>query len=157
MVAVGGTIAEDAATVLRSRLARFPDEVPWTDPAYPDFVLSSITQGVVRSSPVEVARTRLIQERLRLALPQLKIGGRQLAVELPERPPAGGAIQVVAQGEARGITPGQPSRICPGQLRGMVWDGVPASCAVVEVADHHLRIRFLGVDGDDLDPPELVS
>lgn len=156
VVAVGDSAPYDAAAVLRARLERHPVEVPWTDPEYADFVLASITRGVVEAPADEVVRNRALRERLLCDAAEIEITGRTIAVQLPgAAPPATGPL-VIDEGEARGVERGARTTICPGQMRGMLWDGQPASCALVEPWQEKLHVRFLDLDGADLDEAEIV-
>ncbi len=156
VVAVGGTAPYDAAAVLRARLERHPVEVPWTDPGYADFVLASITRGVVQAPEEEVLRNRMLAERLVADASQIQVGEQTVAVQIPgANPPTTGAL-VFDEREARGVERGERPTICPGQMVGLLWDGQPASCALVEPSKGKLRVRFLDLDGADLDEAEIL-
>jgi hypothetical protein len=153
VVTVGGA-GYDAAAVLRTRLQRYPVEVPWTDPSYADFVLASISQGVVEAPADEVAHTRALQQALRAETGELVVGALKVAVQGEGSPGDDIGLRVVDEGEGRRLTRGDVSELCPGQLRGMLWDGEPASCAVLEEAGDKVRVRFIDLDGQDLDEPQ---
>ncbi len=156
LVAVGGTAPYDAAAVLRARLERHPVEVAWTEPGYADFVLASISRGVVQAPAEEVDRNKRLQARLRANADRVEIGERVLAVKIPGASPPETGPLVFDEREERGVERGERVLICPGQLRGMLWDGQPASCALVEPAKDRLRVRFLDLDGADIDEAEII-
>ena len=156
VIAVGGTAPYDAAAVLRARRETHPVEVPWSDRRYADFVLASISRGVVEAPAEEVQRNRLLGQRLLGDATSVQIGDQRVAIQIPGRETPGEVPLMVDDREARGVQRGDRITVCPGQLRGMLWDGQPASCALVEAASDGLTIRFLDLDGSELDEAETI-
>jgi len=153
IVPVGAAQGEIAA-VLRSRERRFPVEVPWTSPDYPDFVLSAVLDGVgaEAAQPEEQIRNQRLTELVR------RIGrgavhfeveaGRRIAVAEDEsQAPMDVALVVVA---APGPGLDRPADGGPGRARlrpaGTTPDGrlVAAEVAALETG---LEVRFVDAAG----------
>jgi hypothetical protein len=107
IVPVGAAQGEIAA-VLRSRERRYPVEVSWTSPEYPDFVLSAVLDGVGAqpAQPEEQARNQRLAQLVRRigrgAVHFETEGGRRLAVAQDE---SRGALSLAAGGH----DPGRPA------------------------------------------------
>ena len=156
IVPVGAAAAEVAA-VLRGRERRFPVEVPWSSPEYPDFVLAAVLDGVGASpaQPEERARNARLTSAVRRvgksAVHFESLGGRRIAVALDEsHAPADVALLVVP---APGPGLDRPAGGGPGRSRlrpsGMAPDGRLVA-AEVEAAGSALEVRFVDANGEAL-------
>ncbi|MCB9552298.1 MAG: hypothetical protein R3F65_00415 [bacterium] len=158
IVPVGGAIA-DVEAALAARRRRFPEEVAWTDPGYEDYVVAAVLEGVVETPPAELDRTELIEMTIRPLAPQetaIDIAGRRVGVAFEGEPLPDAPVIVSASPGLHGVDRFQGRiRVCPGQLRDLVWDEEPASCALVAMAEGQLYVGFLDLYGDLLE--EAVS
>lgn len=163
IVPVGGAI-QDVESVVLGRRRRFPEEVAWADPDYPDYVLAAVLEGVVSTPQFEVERTELLAMSVRPFDPREKaidIQGRHIGVAFRDGPPPETPIVVSASPGRHGVE-WRDGRIwiCPGQLREVMWDDEPAACALVAMAEGRLYVGFLDLYGDLLeeaiaiDPPK---
>ncbi|MCK6570382.1 hypothetical protein L6V77_04635 [Myxococcota bacterium] len=156
IVPVGAAQGEIAA-VLRSRERRFPVEVPWTSPDYPDFVLSAVLDGLGAqpAQPEEQLRNQRLAQLVR------RIGrgavhfeveaGRRIAVAQDEsQAPTDVALVVVA---APGPGLDRPAGGGPGRARlrpaGMTPDGRLVA-AEVAGSEAGLEVRFVDASGEVL-------
>lgn len=151
--------AYDVEAVLRSRRARFPAEVPWSDPGFADFVLASVLQGVVSVPDEEVERNGLLSGAVRDPEEPLEFGKWRVHVL-----PLGHTIEqttadlVVTAGGDRGVdTTANPPTVRPGHLRADQWEGAPATCAIVEDVGSDLRVTFVTPAGDTVGQPFRVT
>lgn len=153
VVPLGGAV-RDVETVIFARQRRFPDEVQWTDEGYPDYVLAAVLEGVAETPPIEVERTQLLSAVVRpmTSTESIEIVGRRLAVAQPGEPEPDAPI-VVSEYPGRHGVEYRDGRIhiCPGQLKEVVWDEEPASCALVAMAEGQLYVGFLDLYGDLLE------
>lgn len=160
IIPVGAAVAEVSA-VLRSRERRYPVEVPWTSPEYPDFVLSAVLEGVgvQPAPPDEQARN----QRLLAAVRRVgkgtthfeELAGRRIAAAQDEsQAPADVSLVVVAMpgpGLDRPAAGGTGrSRLRPG---GATAEGRLVAAEVEALAGGAagaLEIRFVDAQGEIL-------
>lgn len=147
-----GSARRDAEAVVFGRRRRFPEEVPWTDPGYEDYVLSAVLEGVVETPASEVERTEFLDMSLRPFDPRegaVDLGGHQIGVAIEGEPLPTTPYIVLASPGRHGIevVDGR-TYICPGQLREVMWDDEPAACALVALAEDQLYVGFLDLYGD---------
>jgi hypothetical protein len=156
IVPVGAAQGEIAA-VLRSRERRFPVEVPWTSPEYPDFVLAAVLDGVGAqpAQPEEQARNqRLVQLVRRVGRGAVHFeveAGRRIAVAQDEtHAPADVALVVVASpGPGLDRPVGGGAGRCRLRPAGMTADG-RLLAAEVSGGDGFLEVRFIDASGEVL-------
>ncbi|MCA9537963.1 MAG: hypothetical protein KC620_03710 [Myxococcales bacterium] len=159
IVAVDGA-ARDVEAVLRSRRMRFPIEVPWADKRYPDFVLASVLSGVIETPQAEVDRTQMMETALRSPAGEggsIELAGRHLGVQTAGREPIDPVVVVAGNGRHGVERAPDKVRICPGHLREPLWQGEPASCALVALAEGALYVGFLNAYGDLLEEAEPIE
>ncbi|MSP70729.1 MAG: hypothetical protein EXR76_00805 [Myxococcales bacterium] len=155
IVPVGAASGEIAA-VLRGRERRFPVEVAYTAPEYPDFVLAAVLEGVGAhpGGPEERARTtRLMNAVRRIGKGPAHIeelGPYQIAVALDEQQASSEVHLVVVPAPGPGLdrpsTGSGRSRLRPA---GLTSDG-RLVCAEVELVDGGLEVRFVDGSGETL-------
>lgn len=151
----------DVDAVIAGRQRRFPDAVTWSEPGYADFVLASVLEGVVETPVAEVERTELLQA---VVMPfdarekAIDVEGRRIAVVQPGEPEPDAPI-VVSDYPGRHGVEYRDGRIliCPGQLKEVVWDDEPASCALVAMAEGQLYVGFLDLYGDLLEEATAIE
>jgi hypothetical protein len=156
IVPVGAAQGEIAA-VLRSRERRYPVEVSWTSPEYPDFVLSAVLDGVGAqpAQPEEQARNQRLAQLVRRigrgAVHFETEGGRRLAVAQDEsQTPADVALVVVAApGPGLDRPAGGGAGRCRLRPAGMTPDGRLVA-AEVAASDAGLEVRFVDASGEVL-------
>ncbi len=154
IVPIGGAM-RDVDAVLIGRRRRFPQAVTWTEKGYPDYVLAAVLEGVVETPLIEVERTEQLAAAV---LPfdvrerAIDVEGRPIAVARPGEPEPEGPI-VVSEAPGRHGVQRRDGRIfvCPGQMRDLMWDDEPASCALVAMAEGQLYVGFLDIYGDLLE------
>lgn len=154
IVPVGGAIADvEAAIVARHR--RFPTEVAWTDPGYADYVVAAVLEGLVSTPTAEIERTELIEiavQPLRPDETSIEIVGRAIGVAFEGEPLPDTPVVVSASPGLHGVEAHDGRlRVCPGQLRDLIWDDEPAACALVAIAEGRLYVGFLDIYGDLLE------
>ncbi len=149
-----GSAVRDVESVIVGRQRRFPDTVEWTAPGYPDYVLAAVLEGVVDTPAAEVERTQLLSAVVRPmnGREAIEIEGRALSVTQPGETEADTPIVVSDYPGRHGVEwRGGRIHICPGQLKELVWDEEPASCALVAMAEGQLYVGFLDLYGDLLE------
>ena len=155
-----GSAMRDVDAVIVGRQRRFPDEVQWTDPTYPDYVLAAVLEGVVETPAAEVERTQMLSAVVRPmdGKESIEIEGRALSVVQPGQPAPDSPI-VVSDYPGRHGVEWRDDRvhICPGQLKEVVWDEEPASCALVAMAEGQLYVGFLDLYGDLLEEATAID
>ncbi len=142
---------DDAAVVLADRSRSFPADLHWSEGGFPDFVLDSVLRGVGEVAPHEAARTALLRDRVQPFGPGevLSIGPRRISLAGAAPPDAD--VLVRSMPEVRGIEhTGGAIILCPGHLRDDLWQGMPATCAVLSEEEGRLVARFIDSAGEDL-------
>ena len=142
---------DDAAIVLAERSRSFPADLHWSEGGFPDFVLDSVLRGVGEVAPHEAARTALLRDRVQPFGPGevLAIGSRRIGLAETGRTDAD--VLVRSMPEVRGIEhTGGAIILCPGHLRDDLWQGMPATCAIVVEEGDQLVARFIDSAGQDL-------
>lgn len=153
IVPVGGAQGEISA-VLRGRERRFPRDVGWTSPDYPDFVLAAVIDGVGANPapPEEQARN----VRLGAALRRTgkggshieEIGGRRIAVAQDESTAPADVVLVVVAAPGPGFDhPAGGTGRCRLRPGGTTAEGRLLAAEVEEVAGV-LEIRFVDATGE---------
>ena len=156
IVPVGAAQGEIAA-VLRSRERRFPVEVSWTSPDYPDFVLSAVLDGVGAqpAQPEEQARSQrlaaLVRRIGRGAVHFESAAGRRIAVAQDEsQAPADVALVVVAApGPGLDRPVGGGGGRCRLRPAGLTAEGRLVA-AEVAAGDAAVEVRFVDASGEVL-------
>jgi hypothetical protein len=153
--------ADDAEAVLRGRNLRFPAEVSPDDPAFADYVLTSVLSGVASAPLEEVQRT----QRLRAALVPGRVGGQvfevdghRVGVGVTSTDPASLAAVVLTAVERRALARDEaPVRVAPGHLRAATHDNEPAACLLLEGVGSALQGQFVAPDGTRLGKVEILE
>ena len=157
-----GSAVYDVDAVMRGRRQVFPVEVPWTSPAYPDFVLASVLQGMAWAPAAEIERN----ERLAAAVVDedrarrgFVMGPVEVGVVLPGHPSTAAPVVVRATPAHHGVeTQGERVYLAPGHLRGLDPGTDPATCLLLEIAAPGvLGARFLDPDGGLVGEPVPIA
>jgi hypothetical protein len=143
---------DDAAVVLGERSRSFPADLHWSEGGFPDFVLDSVVRGVAEVAPHEAARTALLRDRVQPFGPgeTIVLGGRRIGLAGADGE-ATADVLVRSMPEVRGIEhAGAAVVLCPGHLRDDLWQGMPATCAIISLEGEQLVARFIDGAGNDL-------
>jgi hypothetical protein len=148
--------AYDVEAVIRIREERYPKPVQPGSPGFADYVLASVLSGVVEAPAGEVDRNVVMRGRSRLhTTPEtFSVDGHLISVGGGD--PAEVDLVVRHAGRRRLDVGRAVPRLDPGHVRDEIYEGEPATSAVIEAGDKGLVVRFVSTDGAVVEGPRAI-